>query len=134
MSEQESLKQRLHRGDILIGVSVPMAIERSRLEHILGQDTYAFVTVDSQHSPYHEERLVAFCALAAEVGVPVQFRIKHTRHAYLIGNILDLGPLSIEVPLVEEPATVAGGSGGLLLSPGRETELGRRGALWRPGS
>lgn len=106
MSEQESLKQRIHRGDILIGVSVPISIERSRLEHILGQDTYAFVTVDSQHSPYHEERLVAFCALAAQVGVPVQFRIKHTRHAYLIGNILDLGPLSIEVPLVEDLSTV----------------------------
>ena len=107
MPEHEGLKQRMQRGDILIGVSVPMHIERSRLEDILGQDTYAFVTDDSQHSPFHEERLVAFCALAAEVGVPVQFRIKHTRHAYLIGNILDLGPLSIEVPLVEEPATVA---------------------------
>jgi len=106
MPEQESLKQRIHKGDIIIGVSVPMHIERRRLEHILGQDTYAFVAVDSQHSPYNEERLVAFCALAAEVGIPVQFRIKNTRHTYLIGNILDLGPLAIEVPLVEEMATV----------------------------
>jgi 2-keto-3-deoxy-L-rhamnonate aldolase RhmA len=49
---------------------------------------------------------VAFCAMAEGVGIPVQFRIKHPRHAYLIGNILDLGPLSIEVPLVEEASTV----------------------------
>jgi 2-dehydro-3-deoxy-L-rhamnonate aldolase len=106
MPEQTSLKQRIHRGDILVGVSVPMPIERSRLEDVLSRDTYSFVTVDSQHSAYNEERLVAFCALAEEVGIPVQFRIKHPRHAYLIGNILDLGPLSIEVPLVETDAIV----------------------------
>jgi 2-keto-3-deoxy-L-rhamnonate aldolase RhmA len=106
MPEKASLKQRIHHGDIILGVSVPMSLERSRLENILSQDTYDFVAVDSQHSPYNEERLVAFCALAEDVGIPVQFRIKHPRHAYLIGNILDLGPLSIEVPLVEEASTV----------------------------
>jgi 4-hydroxy-2-oxoheptanedioate aldolase len=106
MPEKAALKQRIHSGDIIIGVSVPIQIERSRLEHILSQDTYDFVAVDSQHSPYNEERLVAFCALAAELGIPVQFRIKHPRHAYLIGNILDLGPLGIEVPLVEAETTV----------------------------
>ncbi len=104
MSEQASLKQRIHRGDIIVGVSVPMQIERSRLEDILSRDTYGFVTVDSQHSAYNEEQLVAFCALAEAVEIPVQFRIKHPRHAYLIGNILDLGPSSIEVPLVETEA------------------------------
>ena len=50
MPEQTSLKQRIHRGDILVGVSVPMPIERSRLEDVLSRDTYSFVTVDSQHS------------------------------------------------------------------------------------
>lgn len=106
MSESASLKQRIRRGDIVVGVSVPIEIEKGRLEDILSRDTYGFVSVDSQHSPYNEERLVAFCALAAEVGIPVQFRIKHPRHAYLIGNILDLGPCAIEVPLVEDEATV----------------------------
>ncbi len=106
MPEQESLKQRIHKGDIIVGVSVPIRIEKSRLEDILGRDTYSFVSADSQHSPYNEEQLVAFCAMTEEMGIPVQFRIKHTRHAYLIGNILDLGPLGIEVPLVEEEATV----------------------------
>lgn len=101
MAEHASLKERIRRGDIVVGVSVPMSIERGRLEDILRRDTYGFISVDSQHSAYSEKRLVALCALAAEVGIPVQFRIKHPRHAYLIGNILDLGPLSIEVPLVE---------------------------------
>jgi 2-dehydro-3-deoxy-L-rhamnonate aldolase len=106
MAEQASLKQRIHRGDLIVGVSVPLAIERNRLEDILSRDTYGFVTVDSQHSAYHEERLVALCAMAEAVGIPVQFRIKHPRQAYLIGNILDLGPLSIEIPLVETDAVV----------------------------
>jgi 2-keto-3-deoxy-L-rhamnonate aldolase RhmA len=70
MPEQTSLKQRIHRGDILVGVSVPMPIERSRLEDVLSRDTYSFVTVDSQHSAYNEERLVAFCALTEAVGIP----------------------------------------------------------------
>ena len=47
-----------------------------------------------------------FCNFADELDVPVQFRIKLTYHSYLIGNVLDLGPAGIEVPQVEEPATV----------------------------
>lgn len=106
MPESVSLKQRIHQGETIIGVSVPVDIARTQLEHILSRDTYGFVSIDSQHSPYNEERLVAFCAMAVEVGIPVQFRIKHPRHAYLIGNILDLGPWGIEVPLVEEETIV----------------------------
>ncbi len=106
MSDSESLKQRIRRGDIVIGVSAPVSADKSQLEDILGKDSYSFLSVDSQHAPYNEEKLVEFCAVAAELGVPVQFRIKHTRHAYLIGNILDLGPLGIEIPIVEDEATV----------------------------
>ena len=91
MAEKGSLKQRIHQGDIIVGVSVPIQVERGRLEDILGRDAYDFVAVDSQHSPYNEERLVAFCHMADDVGIPVQFRIKHPRYAHLIGNILDLG-------------------------------------------
>jgi 2-keto-3-deoxy-L-rhamnonate aldolase RhmA len=106
MSETASLKQRIRNGEIIVGVSTPMDITKAQLETILGRDTYGFVSIDSQHSPYSEERLVAFCTMAEAIGIPVQFRIKHTRHAYLIGNILDLGPLAIEVPLVEDEAIV----------------------------
>jgi len=51
MPEQESLKQRIHHGDSILGVSVPIQIDRRRLETILSQDAYEFVAVDSQHSP-----------------------------------------------------------------------------------
>ena len=106
MSDGESLKQRIRSGKIVIGVSAPFDADKSQLEDILSKDNYDFLSVDSQHSPYNEERVVEICGLAAELGIPVQFRIKHTRHAYLIGNILDLGPLGIEIPIVEEEATV----------------------------
>lgn len=101
-----SLKERIVRGDIIVGVSVPITATKSQMEDILGKDDYAFIHADSQHSPYSEERLVQYCETAKEVGIPVQFRIKHPRHAYLVGNVLDLGPLGIEVPLVEDEATV----------------------------
>ncbi len=106
MPDERSLKQRIRSGEIVVGVSASLNTSRSQLEDILSKDSYGFVSVDSQHSPYNEERLVEFCATAEEVGIPVQFRIKHTRHAYLIGNILDLGPWGIEVPLVVEESIV----------------------------
>lgn len=105
MAEKASLKQRIHRGDIIQGVGVPMGIDRPRLEAILGQGSYDYVSVDSQHEAFSEDRLVAVCAMAEDLDIPVMFRITHTRHAYLIGRYLDLGPSSIMVPEVKDEAT-----------------------------
>ena len=102
MPNGEDMKRRIRDGEILIGVSAPLTASKSEMEDILGKDDYAFVHTDSQHSAFNEETLVQFCGIAAELDIPVQFRIKHTRHAYLIGNLLDLGPAGIEVPQVEE--------------------------------
>ncbi len=106
MSEQPSLKSRIHNGEILIGVLMSLQTSRGQMEEILAKDDYAFIAVDSQHSAFNEERLAEFCGYADELKMPVQFRIKHTRHTYLIGNILDLGPAGVEVPQVETMATV----------------------------
>ncbi|HIE30046.1 TPA: hypothetical protein EYP66_22505 [Candidatus Poribacteria bacterium] len=106
MLDQESLKQRIHRKEVIKVASASMSVSKSQLEDILSKDDYDLVGVDSQHSPCNEEKLVAFCAMAEELSIPVQLRIKHTRHAYLIGNYLDLGPLAIVVPQVEEETTV----------------------------
>ena len=106
MQGKDPLKQRIRRGEIIIGVSASLDSDRGQLEDILSKDTYDFISLDSQHSPYNEEKLVTFCSIAEDLGMPVQFRIKNTHHAYLIGNILDLGPMAIEVPLVEDEAIV----------------------------
>ncbi len=106
MPDRESLKHRIQSGESIKVADTSLDVSRSQLEDILSQDSYDLVGVDSQHVPSNEEKLVAFCAMAEDLGVPVQFRIKHTRHTYLIGNCLDLGPLAIVVPQVEEEATV----------------------------
>ena len=106
MQSKDPLKQRIRRGEIIIGVSAPLDSSRGQLEEILSKDTYDFISLDSQHSPYNEEKLVTFCSNAEDLGMPVQFRIKNTHNAYLIGNILDLGPMAIEVPLVEDESIV----------------------------
>lgn len=106
MKDDGTLKQRIKAGEQIVGVSAPMTATRDRLEDILGGDSYDYVSVDSQHSAFNEERLLEFCGHAEDLGIPVQFRIKHTRHTYLIGNLLDLGPSGVEVPQVEDEATV----------------------------
>ncbi len=103
---EENLKHRIRSGEILIGVSVPLNATLNQMEKIISKDDYAFVSTDSQHCAFNEETLVNFCQHAKKLGVPAQFRIKHTRETYLIGNILDLGPLGIEVPQVEDIDTV----------------------------
>lgn len=101
-----NLKKRIHDGEYVYGASVSMTIDRNSLAERVEKGGYDFVAVDSQHSPYSEDRLVAFCNMADELDIPVNFRIKHTRNAYLIGNYLDLGPSGIEVPQVELEETV----------------------------
>ncbi len=106
MNDERSLKQRIRRGEIVRGVSVPMVADRNRLESLLSEGSYDFVSVESQHSAFSEDRLVAFCTIAEDLDMPVQFRIKHTRDAYLIGRYLDFGPSGIVVPQVEDESTV----------------------------
>lgn len=105
MSET-NLKQRIRNREHVFGASVSMTIDHDSLAKRVEKGGYNFVAVDSQHSAYSEDRLVAFCNMADALDIPVNFRIKHTRNAYLIGNYLDLGPSGIEVPQVELETTV----------------------------
>jgi 2-keto-3-deoxy-L-rhamnonate aldolase RhmA len=101
-----TLKKRINAGETIVGASISIDTGSRRLEELLEGGTYEFILIDSQHSPYDEDRLTDFCKMAHELGVHVQFRIKHTRHTYLVGNYLDLGPGGIEVPQVESDDTV----------------------------
>lgn len=100
------LKQKYRNGERIIGVSMAPNTPADRFDEIMDRDDYDFVSIDSQHTPLSEERVAAFCDMAAERDVFVQFRIKHTRNAYLIGNYLDLGPCGIEIPQTETEDTV----------------------------
>jgi 2-keto-3-deoxy-L-rhamnonate aldolase RhmA len=100
------VKKKIRDGAQVVGVSAPVDASRDRLRAILDSGPYDFVAIDSQHTPFNEERVAAFCAMAEELDAFVQFRIKHTRNAYLIGNYLDLGPCGAEVPQTETDAIV----------------------------
>ncbi len=102
-----SLKQRIHNKEpIKIASGVPFGCTRSEMAAVLEGGDYDLINTDHQHDAANEDKLVEFCNMASEFGVGVQLRIKHTRDAYLIGNLLDLGPLAIVVPQVETLETV----------------------------
>ncbi len=106
MSDVVNLKKRIHRGEPIFGVGAQVHFNRSQLEDLLAQGDYSFVYVDSQHTAFCEIDLENFCRHAEALGIPVQFRIPHTRHTYLVGRYLDLGPTGIMVPEVESAAEV----------------------------
>ncbi len=104
--EAVGLKKKIRDGAQVVGVSAPVDATRERLRAILDRGPYDYVAIDSQHTPFNEERVTAFCGMAEELDAFVQFRIKHTRNAYLTGNYLDLGPCGVEVPQTERDETV----------------------------
>ena len=104
--KETPLKRRIRDRDTIIGLVVPLWLKRDRIEPLLERNSYDFLWVDSQHAALNEETLVSFCEMAGALGIDVQFRIKDTRHAYLIGSYLDLGPSGVEVPQVELESTV----------------------------
>lgn len=106
MSATNSLKQRIKDGEIVVALRVSIDIERGQLEDALAKNTYQLLYIDGQHTAFSDQQLVEFCAMAESLGLPVQFRIPHTRHTYLIGRYLDLGPSALLVPEVVEEASV----------------------------
>ena len=96
-----SLKDKINKGEICVGAVTSVDIGRDELKKIVETGEYDYLSIDSQHAPFNEEKTVEFCNMVSDLNTHVQFRIKHTRHSYLIGNMLDLGPQGIEVPQVE---------------------------------
>lgn len=99
----KSLKQKIKDGDIVVALRPPITISKADFEKALTRGTYDLVYIDGQHTPFSDDQLVAISAIAEEAGLPVQFRIPHTRNTYLIGRYLDMGLSGILVPEVEEP-------------------------------
>lgn len=102
MSTVKTLKQRIKDGDVVVALRPPITIGRKELEAALGKGTYDLIYIDGQHTAFSDDQLVTICGAAEELGVPVQFRIPHTRHTYLVGRYLDLGLSGILVPEVED--------------------------------
>jgi len=106
MSDGKTLRQRIRGGEVLVALRGSLNTGKDELADIWSTGLYDYVWVDGQHTPYSEEQLIAYCAAAEELGIDVQLRIPHTRHAYLVGRFLDFGLSAVLVPEVMEPETV----------------------------
>jgi len=64
----------------LCTVRAPVEASHSELEDMFSHGKCDFLSVDSQHAACSEDGLVACCAIAEELDIPVHFRILHSRH------------------------------------------------------
>ena len=101
MPDAIGLKKKIRDGEHEIGVQVKTSATREVLTALLEKGGYDFLAIDSQHTPFNEEQVVAFCKVAEDLDTFVIFRIRHARQAYLIGSYLDLGLCGVEVPQTE---------------------------------
>ena len=106
MTEAKTLRQRVRDGEVLVALRGSLDTTKSQLADIWATDRYDYIWIDGQHTAFSEESLVAYCTAAEELGIDVQLRIPHTRHAYLVGRYLDLGCSAVLVPEVMEEETV----------------------------
>jgi 2-dehydro-3-deoxyglucarate aldolase/4-hydroxy-2-oxoheptanedioate aldolase len=106
MSQEKTLRQRIQAGDVLVALRGSVNTSKSQLADIWATDRYDYIWIDSQHTAFSEEQFVTYCAAAEELGIDVQLRIPHTRHAYLVGRYLDLGCSAVLVPEVMDVETV----------------------------
>ena len=126
MATAKSLKQKIKDGDIVVAVRPVITSTQAELESALSKGSYDLVYVDGQHTPFTDPQLVSISRLAEQAGLPVQFRIPHTRNAYLIGRYLDMGLSGVLVPEVEDPAVAQEAVDYAYYSPIGKRSLGGR--------
>ena len=95
------LKEKFLDGEKIIQPRISMASTREEVHQTIADTACDIIYIDCQHGPYTEWDISRISKAAEEKDVPVLLRIKHTRHAYRLGNYCDLGVLAIKVPEVE---------------------------------
>jgi 2-keto-3-deoxy-L-rhamnonate aldolase RhmA len=106
MSSAQNLKQKIKQGDIVVALRPSITISPDDLKRAADKGTYDLVYIDGQHTAFSDDQLVAVCGAAEAIGLPVQFRIPHTRLTFMIGRFLDLGLSGVLVPEVETTGPV----------------------------
>ena len=106
MTQDKTLRQRIRDGEVLVALRGSLRTTKNELADIWATDRYDYIWIDGQHTAFSEEALVTYCNAAEDLGIDVQLRIPHTRHAYLVGRYMDLGCSAVLVPEVMEEDTV----------------------------
>ena len=86
----KDLKKLIADGDQVIGGAVMHGAGKEDLEKLLDYYDYDFISIEAQHAPTSEDYLLKVCEAAYELDKPIHYRIDHRRHAYLIGNYLEI--------------------------------------------
>ena len=97
----KTLKERFLAGEKVVQSRISMASTVEEVHATIAETSCDIIYIDCQHGPYTEWDIHRICGAAEEMGVPVLLRIKHTQHAYRLGNYCDLGVFAIKVPEVE---------------------------------
>ena len=97
----KTLKERYLAGKEIVQSRISMASTVEQVHQTIADTGCDIIYIDCQHGPYTEWDIHRICGAAEAKGVPVLLRIKHTQHAYRLGNYCDLGVFAIKVPEVE---------------------------------
>jgi len=97
----KTLKDRYLTGEKITQSRISMASTREQVHETIADTGCEIIYIDCQHGPHTEWDISRISKAAEEKGVPVLLRIKHTQHAYRLGNYCDLGVFAIKVPEVE---------------------------------
>lgn len=95
-----SLREKLSSGKIVVAPRTGLNITRDAVQTALCKADHDLIYTDLQHSPYTEQQLHDYCAMAEDLGYPVEIRIPHTRNGYLAGRQCNFGPAGVLVPEV----------------------------------
>ncbi len=69
----KKLKQRIHDGELIYGVSVPASANRDEMKAIINKDHYDYVMADSQHAAYDARLLVEYYNIALRTRLIYRF-------------------------------------------------------------
>ena len=116
----KTLKDKYLAGEKIVQSRISMASTTEQVHQTIADTGCDIIYIDSQHGPYTEWDIARISEAGEEKGVPVLLRIKHTRHAYRLGNYCDLGVMAIKVPEVETEEIVDEAINSFYLPPSAE--------------
>jgi len=126
----KTLKDRYLTGEKITQSRISMASTREQVHETIADTGCEIIYIDCQHGSHTEWDISRISQAAEEKGVPVLLRIKHTQHAYRLGNYCDLGVFAIKVPEVETEDVVDEAINSFYFPPIWQKKLGGMGRIW----
>ena len=91
MSQEKTLRERIREGEVLVAMRGSLKTGKEELADIWSTGQYDYIWIDSQHTPYSDEMLVAYCAAAADLGIEGRGAIWYLEDRHQIWHQIDKG-------------------------------------------